>query len=69
VELCAFGKAFRWGVASSSRRRTNAVSALSAQKSDLMKKAASTVDLGRALSLLMSDGKVTRRGDRRLARC
>jgi len=34
-----------------------------------MKKAASTVDLGRALSLLMSDGKVTRRGDRRLARC
>jgi hypothetical protein len=37
-------------------------------KSDVMKKSGSKVDLGRALSLLVTDGKLTRKGDRRLAR-
>ena len=37
-------------------------------KSDVMKKTGSKVDLGRALSLLVADGKLTRKGDRRLAR-
>jgi hypothetical protein len=33
-----------------------------------MKKSGSKVDLGRALSLLVNDGKITMKGDRRLAR-
>jgi hypothetical protein len=37
-------------------------------KNDVMKKSGSKVDLGRALSLLVKDGKLTRKGDRRLAR-
>jgi hypothetical protein len=37
-------------------------------KSDVMKKSGSKVDLGRALSLLVKEGKLTRKGDRRLAR-
>jgi hypothetical protein len=37
-------------------------------KSDVMRKSGSKVDLGRALSLLVSDGKLIRKGDRRLAR-
>jgi hypothetical protein len=37
-------------------------------KGDVMRKSGSTVDLGRALSLLVADGKLTRKGDRRLAR-
>jgi hypothetical protein len=37
-------------------------------KSDVMKKSASKVDLGRALSLLVAEGKLTKKGDRRLAR-
>ena len=37
-------------------------------KGDLMKRAGSSVDLGRALSLLVDDGKLTRKGDRRMAR-
>ena len=37
-------------------------------KSDVMKKAGPSVDLGRALSLLVADGKLTRKGERRMAR-
>lgn len=37
-------------------------------KSDLMKKAGTKEDLGRALSLLVTEGKLTRKGERRLAR-
>jgi hypothetical protein len=37
-------------------------------KGDVMKKSASKADLGRALSLLVADGKLTKKGDRRLAR-
>jgi hypothetical protein len=37
-------------------------------KGDVMKKSASKVDLGRALSLLVADGKLSKKGDRRLAR-
>jgi hypothetical protein len=37
-------------------------------KGDVMKKSGSKVDLGRALSLLVSDGKLTKKGDRRLTR-
>jgi hypothetical protein len=37
-------------------------------KSDVMRKSGSKVDLGRALSLLVADGKLVRKGDRRLAR-
>lgn len=37
-------------------------------KSDVMKKAGSREDLGRALSLLVNEGKLTRKGERRLAR-
>ena len=37
-------------------------------KGDVMKKAASKVDLGRALSLLVKDGKLAKKGDRRKAR-
>jgi hypothetical protein len=37
-------------------------------KSDVMKKSGSKVDLGRALTLLVKDGKLTMKGDRRLAR-
>lgn len=37
-------------------------------KSDVMKKAGSKEDLGRALSLLVTEGKLSRKGERRLAR-
>jgi hypothetical protein len=37
-------------------------------KGDVMKKSGSKVDLGRALSLLVADGKLSKKGDRRLAR-
>jgi hypothetical protein len=37
-------------------------------KGDVMKKSGSTVNLGRALSLLVADGKLTKKGDRRLTR-
>jgi hypothetical protein len=37
-------------------------------KSDVMKKSGSKVDLGRALTLLVAEGKLTKKGDRRLAR-
>jgi hypothetical protein len=37
-------------------------------KGDVMKKSESKVDVGRALSLLVKDGKLTRKGDRRKAR-
>jgi hypothetical protein len=37
-------------------------------KGDVMRKSASKVDLGRALSLLVADGKLSKKGDRRLAR-
>lgn len=37
-------------------------------KSDLMKKAGTKEDLGRALSLLVNEGRLTRKGERRLAR-
>lgn len=37
-------------------------------KSDLMKKTGSKEDLGRALSLLVNEGLLIRRGERRLAR-
>lgn len=37
-------------------------------KSDVMKKSRSKVDLGRALALVVSDGRLTKKGDRRLTR-
>jgi len=37
-------------------------------KSDVMKKSGSKEDLGRALSLLVNEGKLIRKGERRLAR-
>ena len=37
-------------------------------KSDVMKKSGSKVDLGRALSLLVDEGKLTKQGDRRKTR-
>jgi hypothetical protein len=37
-------------------------------KSDVMKQSGSKVDLGRALSLLVADGTLIKKGDRRLAR-
>jgi hypothetical protein len=37
-------------------------------KSDVMKKSRSKVDLGRALALVVADGKLTKKGDRRLTR-
>lgn len=37
-------------------------------KSDVMKKARSRVDLGRAIALVVSDGKLIKKGDRRLTR-
>jgi hypothetical protein len=37
-------------------------------KSEVMKKSGSKIDLGRALSLLVKNGKLTRKGDRRKAR-
>jgi len=37
-------------------------------KSDVMNKSGSKTDLGRALSLLVADGKLTKKGDRRMTR-
>jgi len=37
-------------------------------KGDVMKKSGSKVDLGRALTLLVEEGKLTKKGDRRLTR-
>lgn len=37
-------------------------------KSDVMKKSRSKVDLGRALALVVADGKLIKKGDRRLTR-
>jgi hypothetical protein len=37
-------------------------------KGDVMAKASSKVDLGRALSLLVAEGKLTKKGDRRMTR-
>jgi hypothetical protein len=37
-------------------------------KSDVMKKARSRVDLGRAIALVVADGKLIKKGDRRLTR-
>jgi len=37
-------------------------------KGDIMRRSGSTVDLGRALTLLVADGKLTKKGDRRLTR-
>src|SRR5262245_47658393 len=37
-------------------------------KGDVMAKSGSKVDLGRALSLLVADGKLTKKGDRRMTR-
>jgi hypothetical protein len=37
-------------------------------KGDVMSKSGSKVDLGRALSLLVADGKLTKKGDRRMTR-
>ena len=37
-------------------------------KGDIMRKSGSSVDLGRALTLLVADGKLTKKGDRRLTR-
>jgi hypothetical protein len=38
------------------------------KKADVMKKSGSSIDLGRALTLLVADGKLTKRGDRRTTR-
>jgi hypothetical protein len=37
-------------------------------KGDVMNKSGSKIDLGRALSLLVADGKLTKKGDRRMTR-
>src|SRR5499427_398090 len=37
-------------------------------KSDVMKKSRSRVDLGRAIALVVADGKLVKKGDRRLTR-
>jgi hypothetical protein len=37
-------------------------------KGEVMRKSGSKVDLGRALSLLVADGRLTKKGDRRLTR-
>jgi len=37
-------------------------------KSDVMKRSRSKVDLGRALALVVADGKLSKKGDRRLTR-
>jgi hypothetical protein len=37
-------------------------------KGDVMNKSGSKTDLGRALSLLVADGKLTKKGDRRMTR-
>ncbi|HEX9295536.1 MAG TPA: hypothetical protein VF881_06865 [Polyangiaceae bacterium] len=37
-------------------------------KGDVMSKSGSKVDLGRALSLLVQEGKLTKKGDRRMTR-
>ena|SRR5260221_11586066 len=37
-------------------------------KGDVMSKSGSKTDLGRALSLLVNDGKLTKKGDRRMTR-
>lgn len=37
-------------------------------KGDVMTKSGSKTDLGRALSLLVNDGKLTKKGDRRMTR-
>jgi hypothetical protein len=37
-------------------------------KGDVMRKSGSSVDLGRALTLLVQDGKLVKKGDRRLTR-
>ncbi|MET0591339.1 MAG: hypothetical protein ABW133_01480 [Polyangiaceae bacterium] len=37
-------------------------------KGDVMSKSGSKTDLGRALSLLVSEGKLTKKGDRRMTR-
>jgi hypothetical protein len=37
-------------------------------KGDVMKRSGSKVDLGRALTLLVADGKLSKKGDRRLTR-
>jgi hypothetical protein len=37
-------------------------------KGDIMKKSGSKVDLGRALTLLVADGKLSKKGDRRMTR-
>lgn len=37
-------------------------------KGDVMKKSGSKIDLGRALTLLVNDGKLTKKGDRRNTR-
>jgi hypothetical protein len=37
-------------------------------KGDVMSKSGSKVDLGRALSLLVAEGKLTKKGDRRMTR-
>src|SRR6185295_11652199 len=37
-------------------------------KGDVMSKSGSKTDLGRALSLLVADGKLTKKGDRRMTR-
>jgi hypothetical protein len=37
-------------------------------KGDVMTKSGSKIDLGRALSLLVADGKLTKKGDRRMTR-
>jgi hypothetical protein len=38
------------------------------KKGDVMKKSGSSIDLGRALTLLVADGKLGKRGDRRKTR-
>jgi hypothetical protein len=38
------------------------------KKGDVMKKSGSSIDLGRALTLLVADGKLTKQGDRRRTR-
>src|SRR5690348_1452569 len=68
----AAGKRHRSTAAEVQRQKDIALSAAKAlspgfRKGDVMRRSRSNVDLGRALSLLVRDGVLTRKGDRRKA--
>ncbi len=69
----ANGRRQRASTAEVERQKTVALSNAKAlkpgfSKGDLMKRSGGAVDLGRALSLLVADGKLSKKGDRRSTR-